>query len=148
LITRCVVECGTSSFYSAIRDASDEPVLKDICHRIAGDEFRHYRLFQKHLRRYAKRERLGLLRRLRVALGRVSEASDDELAFAYYCGNGLPPPYRRDVCAAAYEYGAARLYRQGHVARMVAMIAKAVDIDPQGRLCALAQRLAWRIMRR
>ena len=45
LIARCVVESGTSSFYSALRDATGEPVLKDICHRIAGDEFRHYKLF-------------------------------------------------------------------------------------------------------
>ena len=30
MIARCVVESGTSSFYSAIRDATEEPVLKEI----------------------------------------------------------------------------------------------------------------------
>ena len=44
-MARCVVESGTSSMYSALRDSTDEPVLKAICHRIAGDEFRHFRLF-------------------------------------------------------------------------------------------------------
>lgn len=147
LIARCVVECGTSSFYSAIRDATDEPVLKEICHNIAGDEFRHYRLFHKHLRRYQESEPLSLWRRFRVALGRVTEASDDELAFAYHCGNGLTEAYQRKACFKAYEYRAGRLYRPGHIARMVAMIAKAIDLEPQGRLSILAQRVAWKLLR-
>jgi hypothetical protein len=45
MISRCVVESGTSSLYSAIRDATPEPVLKEVAGRIAADEFRHYRLF-------------------------------------------------------------------------------------------------------
>ncbi len=36
LLARCMVEVGTSSFYSAMRDAADEPVLKEICRRIAA----------------------------------------------------------------------------------------------------------------
>jgi rubrerythrin len=47
LIARQVVETGTSSFYSAIRDASHEPVLKAIAGRIAADEFLHYQLFAR-----------------------------------------------------------------------------------------------------
>jgi len=148
LIARCVVECGTSSFYSAIRDAAEEPVLKEVCHRIAGDEFRHYRLFHKHLKRYQAAEPLSFARRLRIALGRVSEASDDELSMAYWCGNGAEGEYRRDEAFRAYETRAARLYRRGHVVRLVAMIAKAVGLDPQGRLVAVAQPLAWRLLQR
>jgi len=45
MIARCVVESGTSSYYSAVRDATDEPVLKEIASRIASDEYRHYKLF-------------------------------------------------------------------------------------------------------
>jgi len=45
MISRCVVESGTASLYTALRDSSDEPVLKEIASRIAGDEFRHYRMF-------------------------------------------------------------------------------------------------------
>lgn len=148
LIARCVVECGTSSLYSALRDATDEPVLKRICHNIAGDEFRHYRLFEKAMRRYAAAEPLPLWRRAWVAFGRVSEASDDELSMAWYCGNRPPGAYDREACARAYEYHAARLYRGGHVARMVAMIAKAVGLAPQGRVSRWAQQLVWRQMRR
>ena len=36
LVARCVVECGTSSFYTAIRDATDEPVLKMVAAKIAA----------------------------------------------------------------------------------------------------------------
>ncbi|MBT6203185.1 MAG: ferritin-like domain-containing protein, partial [Rhodospirillaceae bacterium] len=31
LIARCIVEVGTSSYYSALADSTDEPVLKQIC---------------------------------------------------------------------------------------------------------------------
>ena len=45
MMARCIVETGTSSYYSALKDATDEPVLKQICAKIAADEFRHYKLF-------------------------------------------------------------------------------------------------------
>src|SRR5262249_284137 len=55
LCARCIVETGTSSFYSAICDGVEEPVLKQICKNIAADEFRHYRLFYDHMERYLAR---------------------------------------------------------------------------------------------
>ena len=79
MIARCMVEVGTSSYYSALRDSVQEPVLKEICCKIAADEIRHYRLFFKNLGRYVERDRVGLWRRLRVALRRIAEAEDDEL---------------------------------------------------------------------
>ena len=74
MVARCVVEIGTSSYYTALREAADEPVLQEICRHIAADELRHYRLFYKNLDRYLARERLGRWARLRVALGRVAES--------------------------------------------------------------------------
>ena len=59
LIARCVVEAGTSSLYSAIAAASNEPVLAEICRRIAADEFRHYKLFHDTLRAYLDIENIG-----------------------------------------------------------------------------------------
>ena len=87
LIARCMVETGTSSYYSALAEAAAEPVLRQICKNIAADEFRHYKLFYDHMRRYLAREKIGLARRLRIALGRIGESEDDELAFAWHCGN-------------------------------------------------------------
>jgi hypothetical protein len=143
LVARCVVEVGTSSFYSAVRDATAEPVLQAICQRIAGDEFRHFKLFLDHLRRYQKRAGLSRLGRLRVAFGRIDEASDDELASAYWAANDAGAPYDRQRHAAAYGWRAGRLYRFGHIRRGVSMVLKACDLDPQGRLGALAARAAW-----
>lgn len=143
-LARCIVECGTSSYYSAIRDASAEPVLKAICHRIAGDEFRHYKLFFDNLQRYAPRERLSLYARIKVAFGRVAETDDDELAFAYHCANyGPDRSYDRKGCQEAYSRRAYPLYRYGHLARAIAMMMKAIGLDPQGRLAGVTQKGAW-----
>ena len=72
MVARCVVEIGTSSYYTALRDAAAEPVLREICRHIAADELRHYRLFYKNLDRYLALDGIGRLGRLRVALGRVA----------------------------------------------------------------------------
>ncbi len=143
LIARCVVEVGTSSYYSALRDAAREPVLKHVCHRIAGDEFRHYKLFLTHVRRYRKVERPGLLRRLWVAFGRFAESEDDELAFAYHCGNAVAAPYSRKRSIRAYQRRALPLYRLVHVERGLRMALKAVDVNPRGRFGRLITRAAW-----
>lgn len=147
MVARCIVEIGTSSYYSALREASAEPVLREICRHIAADEFRHYRLFYKTLDRCLERERIGRLRRLRVALGRVAESEDDELAYAYYAANERDRPYERRRYTLAYARRAYPLYRPRHVERAVAMLLKAVGLTPNGRLGLIASRLAWRAMR-
>jgi rubrerythrin len=147
LIARCMVETGTSSYYSALAEASAEPVLRQICKHIAADEFRHYKLFYDHMRRYLTREGIGLPRRLAIALGRISESEDDELAFAWHCGN-QPESQRFEhrACIAAYMAPAMRLYRFRHIERGTGMILKAVGIRPRGRLSDLAAWFAWRLL--
>src|SRR5207247_9682163 len=142
----CIVEIGTSSYYTALRDAATEPVLKEICRHIAADELRHYRLFYKNLDRYLARERIGRWARLRVALGRVAESEDDELAYAYYAANESRLPYDRRRYSRAYARRAYRLYRPHHVARGVAMLLKAVGLTPNGRLCQVLSGLLWRLL--
>ena len=147
MVARCVVEIGTSSYYTALREAAREPVLQEICRHIAADELRHYRLFYKTLDRYLAREPIGRLARLRVALGRVAESEDDELAYAYYAANEAERPYDRRHCSRAYARQAFALYRPHHVERGVAMLLKAVGLTPNGRLARLVSRLAWQAMR-
>lgn len=145
LIARCVVEVGTSSFYTALREAAEEPLLREIAGRIAADEFRHYKLFYDHMNRYTAIERPPLLRRLRTALGRVDELEDDELAYAYYCGNVAASGvgYCRKACFEAYAARAFVFYRRRHVARAVSMIAKAVGLDPHGWSARLIGGVSW-----
>lgn len=146
LIARCVVETGTSSYYTALTEATDEPVLKEICRRIASDELRHYKTFYTYMRRYLEREPLGFWRRLWVVLSRLAESEDDELAYAYYAANGSGD-YDRSRFSAAYIRRAYAYYRPWHVERGVAMLFKAVGLKPHGRLNLAAARLAYKFMR-
>jgi hypothetical protein len=149
LIARCIVETGTSSYYTALADATAEPVLQQVCRLIAADEYRHFKLFYDHMKRYLKRERIGVLHRLKIAAGRVTETEDDELAFAYHCGNEPRSlAYQRERCTAAYMGRAMGFYRRHHIERSMGMILKAVGLPPRGRLSRVTASLAWGLLRR
>lgn len=143
LVARCIVEIGTSSYYTALHDATDEPVLKDICRRIAADELRHYKLFYSHMRRYQDAEGLSMVERLKVAFGRLAESEDDELPYAFYAANDNATAYDRKRFAREYLRRAFRHYRPAHIERAVAMLFKAVGLKPHGALQSLANRIAW-----
>jgi len=150
MIARCIVETGTSSYYTALREAASEPVLQEICRRIAADELRHYKLFYANLQRYLDAEGIGGWKRVRIAAGRLVETEDDELAYAYYAANlgalDGADPYDRRRCIRAYAKRAYAFYRPHHVDRGMAMIFKAVGLDPQGKLQRAAASLAWRFI--
>jgi hypothetical protein len=144
LIARCIVETGTSSYYTALADASDEPVFTAICRHIAADELRHYKLFYTHLQKALKTEPLSTLARLKVAVGRLSEADDDELAFAYHIGNApAGTAYSREASAKAYAARAYSYYRPVHINRAINMIFKACGLSPQTLLSKGTSKLAW-----
>ncbi len=151
MIARCVVESGTSSYYSAMRDAVDEPVLKEIAGRIAADEFRHYKLFYETLQVQDEPD-LPFWRKILVAAARVNESDDDELSFAYYCANvpreqEAANPYVREKFAKTSYRKSIPLYRRHHINKLTQMIAKAVGADPQGRMTELASAFLWRMLR-
>ncbi|WP_191085991.1 ferritin-like domain-containing protein [Roseococcus microcysteis] len=147
LIARCMVETGTSSYYTALGEASDEPVLKEICRLIAADEYRHFKLFYDHMKRYLARENLSFPKRLRVALGRVGETEDDELAFAFHCSNDAPGvAYEHNRCITGYMGRAMGFYRFRHIERGMGMIFKSIGLEPRGRVSGLAARAAWKLL--
>ncbi|NPD65528.1 ferritin-like domain-containing protein [Lichenicola cladoniae] len=147
LIARCMVETGTSSFYTAMAEATEEPVLKLICKQIAADEYRHFKLFYDHMHRYLKREKLGVMSRTRIALGRITESEDDELAYAYHCtneGDGVAYDHKR--CIAAYMSRAMGFYRRSHIERAMGMMFKTIGFTPHGRVSKFAARMAFAAM--
>ncbi len=152
LIARQVVETGTSSFYSAIRDACAEPLLKDIAARIARDEYFHYMLFRKQFNATADSAKPSLFSRLKVAVTRFREAEDDELGYAYFAANILP--HNRSADYKARNYGkdywriAMTLYRRPHIDAGVRMILRAVDIPSNGWIYRCASALLWRATKR
>jgi len=149
LIARCMVETGTSSYYTALADATGEPVLEQICRLIAADEYRHFKLFYDHMKRYLAREKLGVIDRARIALGRISETEDDELAFAFHCANNpASATYSHEESMAGYLARAIAYYQPHHVQRGTGMIFKAVGLPPRGRMSDLAARGGFALMQR
>ncbi|MBC7801784.1 MAG: ferritin-like domain-containing protein [Gemmatimonadaceae bacterium] len=149
LIARCMVETGTSSYYTALGDDTQEPVLRQVCKLIAADEYRHFKMFYDHMRRYLVREDLGLMKRLRIAAGRISETEDDELAYAFHCSNEpVGMAYVHERCIASYMARAMSFYRLRHIERSVGMVLKSVGLPPRGRLSAAGTRLAWSLLQR
>jgi rubrerythrin len=144
LVARCMVEVGTSSYYTALREATDEPVLRAICRRIAQDEIRHYKLFYTHMERYRDIEQLGKIKRLMVGIGRIGESEDDELAYAYYAANNKGEPYDRKRCIRAYMSRAYGFYETHHVERAVTLIFKAIGFAPHSRIANwIARAACW-----
>jgi rubrerythrin len=147
LIARCMVETGTSSYYTALAAATDEPALKAICQKIAEDEFAHYNLFHRHMIRYLSQENLGMWGRFRIAIGRIAESEDDELAYAYYAANGSGQPYDRKANASAYGQGAFRYYTPGIVRRGVGMVFQTIGMKGDGFVSQAAGRIGWIALR-
>lgn len=148
LIARCMVETGTSSFYTALADGTDEPLLKAICKQIAADEYRHFKLFYDHMNRYLQREKLSTWERTKIALGRVTESEDDELASAYYTTNmSSEQPYDHKHCIAAYMAKAMGYYQPKHIDRVTAMIFKTIGFTPHSRWQRLAANTMYRLIR-
>jgi hypothetical protein len=149
MIARCMVETGTSSYYSAIGASVDEPVLKEICAKIAGDEFRHYKLFYDTLNIYLAKENMGKMGRLKVALSRIAESEDDELSYAFFAANANDndvydrATWNREYMRRAYGY-----YKKPQVERAVSMVFKACGFDPKGLAGKGASKAAWWLIRR
>jgi rubrerythrin len=149
LIARCIVETGTSSYYTALADAAEEPVLKQICRNIAGDEHRHYKLFYSFLERYLEKDQLSKIDRLKIGLGRIAESEDDELAYAYFSANFKTGAandniaYNREAATNAYFARAFSYYRFNHVEKVVTMVLKACGLKTQGWIAKGATKLAW-----
>jgi rubrerythrin len=148
LVARCMVEVGTSSYYSALMAGTEEPVLKEICRRIASDEFRHYKMFYDNMKRYLDRDAVGFWSRVRIGISRVTETEDDELAFAYYTTNHPNDgPYARTPYRAAYMVRAYRFYKPGHFQLAFAMILKALGVRASDWLLRRASELAYLFIR-
>ncbi len=144
MVARCMVETGTSSYYTAIGTSTDEPVLKEICAKIAGDEFRHYKLFYDTLNRYLKMEDMSRIQRLKVALSRIAESEDDELSYAFFAANANDnEEYDRKVWSREYMKRAYSYYQAPQVDRAVAMVFKACGFDPKGLAGKGVSKIAW-----
>jgi hypothetical protein len=146
LLARCVVESGTCSYYAALRDFAEDPVLRQICMLISRDESKHYRLFKLHAERYQK---LNLLKRIKIAIGRVAEASDDELGYAWHAATvrleDIGVSYNREECAGTYNRIATSMYKKVHIDSAVHMIITAIGFKARGIASKVLSNVIWRV---
>jgi rubrerythrin len=151
MIARCVVESGTSSYYTAIKEATAEPVLQEIAGRIAADEYRHYKLFYETLQTQDEAD-LPFWKKILIAVGRAAESDDDEIAYSRYCAT-VPAsevttrPYNRAAYSRIVTAATLKIYRRRHIEKLTRMIAKAAGADPQSRMVRLAGAALWRMLR-
>ncbi len=118
LIARCMVETGTSSYYTALAEATDEPVLQQVCRLIAADEYPPLQaVLRPHAalpgarehrppappahRRRADRRKRGRRAGLRLSLrqrSRTATAYSHDRCIAAYMARAMafyrPPPHR------------------------------------------------------
>lgn len=146
LLTRCMVEIGTSSFYTAVKDRTEEPLLKQICGKIAADELRHYKLFYTHFKRYQVKEKLNFFKRFKVTMTRLLEDQDDELPFSYYIANCETAPYNRKRYTKIYGRILYGCYQKSHVNQGMALFCKAIGANPQGWLQKFLSFVVYRAM--
>ena len=83
MVSRCVVEAGTSSFYRMLADATSEPVLRTLASSISNDEVDHYKHFYRYFRRYAAAEQPSRVMVFRALLQRMAEVDAEDAACAF-----------------------------------------------------------------
>jgi hypothetical protein len=83
LIARCVVETGTSTFYRAIHDYTEEPVLRMLIERIKTDEAAHYTFFRRHFALLNDRKRHPARAVIATIWRRVREVRGEDAYIAF-----------------------------------------------------------------
>jgi hypothetical protein len=135
-----------------MRDATGEPVLAEIAGRIAADEYRHYKLFYDTLHMQDEPD-MSFWKKLWIALSRIRESDDDELAYAFYCANvpaeeeALKPYSRVKYSRLSARTGIA-IYRRRHIQKLVQMVVKVIGANPHGWLARGVGALVWRRLQR
>jgi len=82
MVARCIVEMGTTTYYQALHQACDEPVLRDLFWRIRCDEVQHYKNFFAFFRKYREIEGLHRGQVLAALVRRALELRKEDASIA------------------------------------------------------------------
>lgn len=82
LVARCIVEMGTTTYYQALHEACEEPVLRDLFWRIRCDEVQHYKHFFGFFRKYREIESLHRGQVLAAVVRRALELRKEDATVA------------------------------------------------------------------
>ncbi|MBU6421295.1 MAG: ferritin-like domain-containing protein [Gammaproteobacteria bacterium] len=88
MVSRCIVEMGTASYYTTLSRLSPEPVLRQLTQLIREDEIRHYKYFYHYFLRYRQRENMGRWKIFRAVLRRLRmiDGEDSSIALKHAYG--------------------------------------------------------------
>lgn len=141
LVSRCVVEMGTASYYTALSRVSEEPVLAMIAHHIFEDEVAHYKHFYRYFLRHREIDRAGRAQVLGALLHRLKmlENEDTYIALKCVCAQRHPGrPYDRAVYQR--EIKRIRNFASRHFPHPMAvkMLLKPLDLPPVPQRAAQA----------
>lgn len=82
MASRCIVEMGTSSYYTALSRLSPEPVLRQLAALIREDEVHHYKYFYRYFLRFREREKLGRMAILKAVWRRLHMIDGEDSSIA------------------------------------------------------------------
>ncbi|MDR3419614.1 MAG: ferritin-like domain-containing protein [Nevskia sp.] len=82
MVSRCVVEMGTSCYYTALHHASNEPVLAQLTRHIYEDEVGHYKHFYKYYQFYREQENVSRKQVLGALWHRLKMIEDEDTYIA------------------------------------------------------------------
>ena len=78
LVARCVVETGTSTYYTALSRRAEDPLLRQLTGFIRQDEVRHYAHFRQAFEAERARRRIGRAGVLRAIAHRIRQVRDED----------------------------------------------------------------------
>ena len=86
MISRMVVETGTSSLYKALANyAADlnEPVLEDLASKISKDEVYHFEMFEKVFKKYKDEQKISRNDIMMILYARLREINNEDIKIAF-----------------------------------------------------------------
>ena len=151
MVSRCIVEMGTATYYEALHAVCDEPILQDLAWRIRNDELKHYKHFYRYFLKYQKEDPISRSQVVAALWRRLIELqqTDTKIAIRYAskwrCSGREGSPSLEDVSKRVFG-----LMRVNYPIKLaVQMTLKPLQLNT--RLRSLAERplamLARRVLR-
>ncbi len=136
LASRCVVEMGTASYYTALHHAGDEPVLALLAKYIYEDEVGHYKYFYKYFRQYREIENPSRTQVFGALWKRLMTIEDEDSYFAIkhvHAARHPDQPY--DKAVYKETMGRIRKLAGKHIPHRLSvnMLLKPLDMAPMAR---------------
>ena len=143
LVARCIVETGTSSYYTALVEAAEEPVLKIDLPAHRRRRAAPLQALLQHMQRYLAMERSEPLAAASASRSGASPSRGRRARLCLLRRQRRREPYDRRRCARPMRAAPCGVYRWHHVERAIAMVFKAAGLRPHGRFNMFAAHLAW-----